>query len=250
MPGWQSPRAGNVLEWPQGRLEEPSRERPSGVRSPGSIGRWVAYEARTAPLPPCNHSAIRSRLPPFSLASPRRQASSATAPAALSPPFPAGRASWHGWEGAGRVPGSGTSAGKAQSPLRREGQHLQTSSFRSPLRVRLEGRAWKHKLEEFAGSPPFFVNLGLSGSSAEGARWAQGSVCSHAPPGVSWLLRGPGLRLVPLLDVMPARPPLSRLMRRSGGCVKWRGCLRGAVCRDRLLPPGAPVLGLNKNSPK
>lgn len=168
MPGWQSPRAGNVLERPQGRLEGPSR-----VRGPGRIRRCVPamsrlspdgrgeahslppqHEARTAPLPPCNHSALRSRLPPFSLGSPRRQPSSPTAPAALSPPFPAGRAGWHGWEGSGRAPGSGTSAGEAQSPLRREGQHSQTSSFRAPLRVRLEGRAWKHKLEEFAGSPP------------------------------------------------------------------------------------------------
>ncbi|CAN8212722.1 unnamed protein product [Coccothraustes coccothraustes] len=170
MPGWQSPRAGNVLERPQGRLEGPSR-----VRSPGRIGRRVAamsrlspdgrgaahslppqHEARTAPLPPCNHSALRSRLPPFSLGSPRRQPSSATAAAALSPPFPAGRAGWHGREGAGWVPGSGTAAGEAQSCLRRVGQDPQTSSFRSPLRVRSEGRGWKHKLEEFAALLPCY----------------------------------------------------------------------------------------------
>ncbi|XP_064277208.1 uncharacterized protein LOC135301020 [Passer domesticus] len=182
---------------------------------------------------------------------------------ALSPPFPAARAGRPGGKGSGRVLGSGAPAGEAQSPLRREGQDpaaLRHLRFGSPFAgdtgvFAWRACAWKHKLEELAAllsryHQGFFKTLGLSGSSAEGARWAHSSVCSHVPPGVPRLLRGPGLMLVPLLDVFPPRPPLSRSMRRSGGCVKWRDCLRGAVCRHRLLPPEAPVLASKKNSPK
>lgn len=83
MPGWQSPRAGNVLERPQGRREGPSRARPDRGRSPGRIGRRVAtvsrlnpggrreghslppqHEARPAPRPPRNRHAATQRCDP------------------------------------------------------------------------------------------------------------------------------------------------------------------------------------------
>lgn len=157
-----------------------------------------------------------------------------------------------GREASGRTLGSGSPAGEARSPLRGGAGPggAQTSSFRPPLcrgtqACSLGGPCLETQTGRSRGSPLCFHQFFKILGSLEAAL-TQGCACSHAPLGVPWLLRSSGF--VPLVAVIPPRPPLSRLMRRSGGCKMARLSVRGWV-KGPPAPPGAPVFGWNKNSP-
>lgn len=116
----------------------------------------------------------------------------------------------------------GSPAGEARSPVRREGQDLaahrhlhvghpfaggtQACSLGGP---RLETQTGRARSSPPLLSPVSFFEILGSLEAALLRERAQGSVCSHAPLEVPWLLRIPGLTLVPVLGVSLPRPPFN-----------------------------------------